>query len=449
MTGNRRKVRLGDYADVQTGPFGSQLHKKDYVDIGTPIITVEHLGDNRIIHSKLPCVSEKDRLRLSKYWMKRGDIIFSRVGSVDRSAYVHQEEDNWLFSGRCLRIRVNDANLDSRFLSFYFGIDSVKEHIRQIAVGATMPSLNTSLLSNIKIIVPPLLEQRAIAHILGSLDDKIELNRRMNETLEAIARAIFKSWFVDFDPVRAKAEGRPTGLPDDIAALFPDSFEDSELGEIPKGWGVKFLGEIASTAIGGQWGEEKSAKGLVPAICLRGCDMEDLRREGYAPKAPIRFIKDNAIEKRLPRENDFLIAASGAGPCGRPLWCSSLIEKNYNKPVIYSNFVKRFSTSAPEYAVFLDRLFQEKFIDKSIQDFITGTSVPNLDSKGLISGFRIVVPPKQILSVFYKQNKQIFEKLYSVENVVLGNLRDTLLPKLISGELRIPDAERFIEESGL
>ena len=177
------------------------------------------------------------------------------------------------------------------------------------------------------------------------------------------------------------------------------------------------MGEIASTALGGQWGEEKPDKGLVPAICLRGCDMEDLRNEGYAPKAPVRFIKENAIEKRLPRDNDLLIAASGAGPCGRPLWCSSLIERIYNEPVIYSNCVNRFSTPtpAPEYAVFLYRLFHEKFIDKSIQDFITGISVLNLDSKGLLTGFRVVVPPIQILKVFYKQNHPIFEKLYSVE----------------------------------
>ena len=94
-------------------------------------------------------------------------------------------------------------------------------------------------------------DQRAIAHILGSLDDKIELNRRMNRILEAMARAIFKSWFVDFDPVRAKAEGRPTGLPDGIAALFPDSFEDSELGEIPKGWRVLPLSEVVNIIGGG------------------------------------------------------------------------------------------------------------------------------------------------------------------------------------------------------
>jgi type I restriction enzyme S subunit len=112
------------------------------------------------------------------------------------------------------------------------------------AIGATMPNLNEGIIRSFPFQIPPLHEQHAIAHILGTLDDKIELNRRMNETLEAMAQALFKSWFVDFDPVRAKAEGRDSGLPKHIANLFPDSFEDSELGEIPKGWEVKTLGEM-------------------------------------------------------------------------------------------------------------------------------------------------------------------------------------------------------------
>ena len=115
----------------------------------------------------------------------------------------------------------------------------VRAWIVRHAQGATMPNLNTAILSALPFVVPPLEEQRAIAQILDTMDDKIELNRKMNETLEAMARALFKSWFVDFDPVRAKAEGRDPGLPAPIAALFPDSFEDSELGEIPKGWGAE------------------------------------------------------------------------------------------------------------------------------------------------------------------------------------------------------------------
>ena len=202
--------RLADLCDpltgIQTGPFGSQLHQKDYVPVGTPIITVEHLGENRILHDAVPRVSEQDRSRLSKYSLQKGDIVFSRVGSVDRRALVRTEETGWLFSGRCLRIRPNPQKIDAGFLSYFFGTPSFKNHVRAIAVGTTMPSLNTQLLSDIR--VPhstDIDEQRAIAHILGTLDDKIELNRRMNETLEEMARALFKSWFIDFDPVHAKA----------------------------------------------------------------------------------------------------------------------------------------------------------------------------------------------------------------------------------------------------
>src|SRR6266568_2148254 len=130
-------------------------------------------------------------------------------------------------------------------VSVYLGHPSVREWVVRHAHGATMPNLNTSILAACPFLVPPKNEQRAIAHILGRLDDKIELNRRMNETLEAMARALFKSWFVDFDPVRAKAEGRHPDLPKPLADLFPDRFEDSELGETPEGWCVKKIEEVA------------------------------------------------------------------------------------------------------------------------------------------------------------------------------------------------------------
>jgi type I restriction enzyme S subunit len=177
---------------------------------------------------------------MSKYILRKGDIVFSRVGSVDRRSLVRDAENGWLFSGRCLRVRPDPDKIDPVYLSYFFGLPSFKEHIRAIAVGATMPSLNTEILSNVIVPYPQdLNEQHAIARILGSLDDKIEANRRMNETLEAMARSIFKSWFVDFDPVRAKAEGRePAGMDAETAALFPDSFEETELGMVPRGWKI-------------------------------------------------------------------------------------------------------------------------------------------------------------------------------------------------------------------
>jgi len=155
-----------DKIGVQTGPFGSQLHKKDYVDAGTPIITVEHLGDNRISHANTPFVSDEDKIRLSKYHLKEGDIVFSRVGSVDRRALVRQEENGWLFSGRCLRVRADKTKIDPVYLSYFLGLGAFKQYLRSIAVGATMPSINTKILSDVPIYYPEDLEyQRHIANI--------------------------------------------------------------------------------------------------------------------------------------------------------------------------------------------------------------------------------------------------------------------------------------------
>ena len=268
------RSRLGDLCDpatgIQTGPFGSQLHQKDYVQVGTPIITVEHLGENQISHQNLPCVSEADRKRLSKYVLRNGDIVFSRVGSVDRRSLVRDEEDGWLFSGRCLRVRPNPKVIDPGYLSYFFGLSAFQEHIRSVAVGATMPSLNTKILSDVDILFPPLPEQRAIAHILGTLDDKIELNRQMNQTLEAMARAIFQDWFVDFGPVRAKMEGQDPYMPPGLWDLFPEDLVDSELGEIPEGWEVNPLGEIIELAYGKTLRSGERQGGPVPVYGSNG-----------------------------------------------------------------------------------------------------------------------------------------------------------------------------------
>ena len=199
--------------DVQTGPFGSQLHAADYVPRGIPSIMPQNLGDNRVVREGIAQITVEDAERLSRYRVRTGDIVYSRRGDVERRALIRDAEDGWLCGTGCLRVRFGDEGVNPTFVSYYLGDPNVREWIVRHAHGATMPNLNTAILSALPFVLPPLPEQRAIAHILGTLDDKIELNRRMNETLEAMARALFKSWFVDFDPVRAKAEGRDPGLP--------------------------------------------------------------------------------------------------------------------------------------------------------------------------------------------------------------------------------------------
>lgn len=175
-------IKLSELAEIQTGPFGSQLHKEDYVVNGTPIVTVEHLGNRKFTEQNLPCVSDKDKERLKKYKLKTGDIVFSRVGSVDRCSYVSAEYEGWMFSGRCLRVRPCEI-LNSEYLYYFFSLKETKQFVRNIATGATMPSINTKFMGEVPIRVPSMEAQNKIASILWMIDDKIELNEKINNNL--------------------------------------------------------------------------------------------------------------------------------------------------------------------------------------------------------------------------------------------------------------------------
>jgi len=417
MGGDWPVGRLGDFADVQTGPFGSQLHKKDYVAIGTPIITVEHLGENRIIHSSLPCVSDQDRLRLKKYSMKQGDIIFSRVGSVDRRAYVSENENGWLFSGRCLRVRANSDELDSRYLSYFFGLEATKEHIRQIAVGATMPSLNTKILSNLKIVIPPIFEQKRIAVVLGALDDKIELNRKMNRTLEAMAQAIFKSWFVDFEPFR------------------DGGMVDSELGPIPKGWEV---GQVSVFALlqtdsihPGKKPEALWEHYSIPAFDegQNAAIDEGASIKSGKYRVPVAAILVSKLNPRFPR-----------------VWMPSVEDA---EQAICSTEFMPFVPNG-DYRSFVYDFFCSLPAQAAIQGRTTGTtgSRQRVRPKDIESMPAIIPPMSMFLryeGVAGSMHKRRLANLK--ESLTLAELRDTLLSKLISGEIRVPDVNHLVGET--
>ena len=189
---------LRELADIQTGPFGSQLHKEDYVADGTPIVTVEHLGNKMFSEQNLPRVSNTDKNRLKKYVLKQGDIVFSRVGSVDRCSYVDQKHDGWMFSGRCLRVRPT-SEIDSEYLYYYFCLEETKQFVRNISVGATMPSINTKLLGEVVVTFPELEQQKRISGILSAIDSKIEVNQKINDNLYDLVNTLYTKLFKDTD----------------------------------------------------------------------------------------------------------------------------------------------------------------------------------------------------------------------------------------------------------
>ena len=416
---------------VQTGPFGSQLHQKDYVAVGTPIITVEHLGENRISHINLPCVSDEDRSRLSKYSLETGDIVFSRVGSVDRRSLVREEENGWLFSGRCLRVRAQKDKIDPVFLSYYLGDTRVKNFIRAIAVGATMPSINTKILSDLPVTSPPaIVQQKAIAHTLGTLDDKIELNQKMNQTLEEVAKATFKSWFVDFDPVRAKVEGHPTGLPPEISDLFPDELVASEIGEIPREWTSGQLSDVADVTMGQSppgdtYNDEGDGLPFYQGSTDFGFRFPSLRKYCSAPKR-LASIDDVLLSVRAPVGD--LNRAKSDCCIGRGL--SSIRSKNGTSSWIF----------------YRCSFFKEQFDIFNSE----GTVFGSINGKDL-KAFPIIIPTITVLSAFENLAKPIDQaiRIRTEEIRVLTDLRETLLPKLISGELSIPDTEKFLEGAGI
>ncbi len=374
---------------IQTGPFGSQLHQKDYLPVGTPIITVEHLGENRILHQDLPRVSNTDKERLSRYIMQKGDIIFSRVGSVDRRALVRHEEDGWLFSGRCLRVRPDQTKIDSDYLSWFFGLEIFRDYIRRIAVGATMPSLNTELLSNVPVFFPPLPEQRAIAGILGALDDKIELNRRMNRTLESMARAVFRQWFV----------------------------ENEEVGE----WEVGKLGDVAENMR-----RSANADEIEPETHYIGLE--------HMPRGSIALSEwGNASElasnKFIFKEGEFLFGKL------RPYF-----HKVGIAPVdgVCSTDILVIVPKKPEwYGYVLGHISSVELINYT-NAASTGTKMPRTNWSD-IANYDVAIPPvekaKDYNEIFLPMAQLIRANI--LESHTLASLRDSLLPKLMRGEVRV------------
>ena len=234
------------------GPFGSNLVSNDYVPFGVPVIRGQNMGLGKWVAGDFVFVSEEKAQTLAANLARPSDLIFTQRGTLGQVAIVpHGEFDRYVVSQSQMKLTVDPNKADAHFLYYYFSSREQMEYIRQNSIQTGVPHTNLSILRNTPLYLPQPDEQREIAGILGALDDKIELNRRTNAALEATARALFQSWFVDFDPVRAKAEGRqPEGMDAETAALFPYSFEESALGWIPSGWGVGTVGDEFNLVMG-------------------------------------------------------------------------------------------------------------------------------------------------------------------------------------------------------
>jgi type I restriction enzyme S subunit len=356
-------------------------------------------------------------------------IIIGRVGSYCGSLYLSRELC-WV-TDNAIRATAIDGN-DPRFLFHLLGT----LNLNNLRAGSGQPLLNQDILRRIPAAVPELGEQRAIAHILGALDDKIELNRRTNETLEAMARALFKSWFVDFDPVRAKIEGRDPGLPKEVVDLFSGALEDSELGKIPSGWLVKTMGDLAEI-VGGS-----TPSTTEPAYWDGGIHYWATPKDLSALSIPVLSSTERCIS-----DAGLAQISSGLLPAGTVL-LSSRAPIGYlaiaEVPVAINQGFIGMKPLKGVPNLFL--LLWAHFAHDEILSYANGSTFLEINK----ANFRLIpiaAPPIEVLDAFDHLARPLHERIVANEreSQVLAALRDALLPKLISGELRVKDAERLVE----
>jgi type I restriction enzyme S subunit len=318
------------------------------------------------------------------------------------------------------------------------------QNINGIDSGSAIPSTSREAFYTLPVRVPPLPEQRAIAHILGTLDDKIELNRRMSEALVQMARALFKAWFVDFEPVRAKMEGRwqrgqsLPGLPAHLYDLFPGRLVDSELGEMPEGWAIRKLSDLCST----QYGYTASA--VDEPIGPKFLRVTDINKQNWIEWGSVPHCEiDSHAKQAYALQIGDLVVARMADP-GK----SAIIEDDID--AVFASYLVRLKTNSLAHSYYVYGFLKSELYAEYAEGARSGSVQANMNAR-VIVGASLVVPPIEVMEQFLRAVLPLRQRLASNvrQSRTLAALRDALLPKLISGELRVKDAEQFLRERGL
>ena len=458
MSSERAMLSLGELADIKHGwafksDFFSESPKDNPIVVG--IGNFKYEGGFRFESTKIKYY-EGDFP--SDYLLEAGDILLVMTcqtaggeilgipGKIpgDNKKYLHNQR-----LGKFINKR-RDL-LDDDYAYHLFKSADFNRFLASSASGTKILHTSPDRILQYSLELPPVSKQKVIAHILGTLDDKIELNRKTNETLEAMTKALFKSWFVDFDPVKEKAEGRPTGLPAEVSNLFPDSFEDSELGEIPNGWRVFELGDCSLHIESGtrpKGGIDKNLAFGIPSIGA----------ESISPIGQFDFSKTKWVNAAFAQSAgrgwiqnyDVALYKDGGKPGEfRPRTALYGDGFPFDKAMVNEHvFLLRSSQLGQPYLYYLFNF-----------DLVLAQIIHKGSSKGAQPGLNqdevrtssFVKPDKRVLDVFNLTIEPSIRKqlLLGKNCQVLSQLRDALLPKLISGEIRIPDAEKMLEKVGV
>ena len=375
-------------------------------------------------------ISEADHQR---YRLYSGDIVVARTGNSTGENYLFQGAEDAVYASYLIRFRVNQRVADPAFVWYCMRTQSWQAFINSSKTGSAQAGANAKVLGRFQLALPPIAEQKAIAAVLGALDDKIELNRRMNATLEAMARALFQSWFVDFDPVRAKLDGRkPIGLDETPAALFPDSFQESSLGHIPTGWDVCPLSEKIHLLSGGtpKTSEPTYWNGDIPWYSVRDAPSETdvwvIHTDKYVTKLGIA----NSAAQVFPEKTTIISARGTVGKLALTAVPMAMNQSCYGVRGIigYGDYFTYYSLREATAQL-------QQRTHGTVFDTITTETFQTLDC---------IFPTPKVTAAFDKLVEplldQIRENLH--QSRTLATLRDTLLPKLLSGELSVDQRSR-------
>ncbi len=422
----------------------------DVVRLHTEQLTPAHRAGTLFRHFSIPAFDQSHTpanelggdIGSNKFTVPTDSILVSRLNPrIPRVWEPTIEEDDVAIASTEFLVLLPRA-IDRRFLKFLCLGPKMRSQLEGMATGTSgsHQRVRREDVLNIRIPLPPLPEQRAIAHILGTLDDKIELNRRMNETLEEMARALFKSWFVDFEPVRAKMDGRwrpgqsLPGLPADHYHLFPDRLVDSELGEIPEGWEVKALGEELSELVSGARPRGGAVEGGLPSIGaenVNGLGQHDYAKEKYIPAEFMQRLKAKGAQIQ---DADVLLYKDGAH-VGRKTY----VDCGYPHSVCAVNehvFILRLRHKEAQRYLFF--WLDQDWMTYEITTLNSNSAQPGINRVGVRS-LPILVPAAGVLREFNQQTGHLTDRLFANchESRVLAEMRDALLPKLVSGEVRV------------
>ncbi len=343
------------------------------------------------------------------YILKENDIVFARTGNSTGRTYFYDGQDGELvYAGFLIKFSLDSEKVNPRILKYYTHSQPYYNWVRSFDTGGTRGNINAKVFGAMPITLPPRRQQDRIVEILKPLDDKIELNRRINANLEAQAQALFRSWFVD-----NKTQNNNPG----------------------------FFNNIIQTTLSGDWGQETPKGNYISEVyCIRGADIPDIKC-GDKGKLPTRYILEKNLKNKKLSENDLVVEISGGSPTqstGRICLITRALLDRMGKDVICTNFCRALKP-IPDYSFFIYLYWQYLYNNNTMFSYENGTTgIKNLNITDFINKEPIIIPEKKKILEFNKVLQPIFDMIYKNgrENKRLSALRDTLLPKLMAGNIR-------------